>query len=97
MHCEDCAYKNSCHSHKEDITLVGCTSGKPQEAKTNADMIRGMTDRELAEFLIVCSEESRGYEYINAFDGQFSLGGICESREEAIEKQLEWLNSEVME
>lgn len=53
MHCENCAYKNSCHSHKEDIMLVGCTSGKPQEMMTNADKIRSMDDVQLSKF--ICS------------------------------------------
>lgn len=95
MYCEDCIYSGRCRRQEKDFYVIGCDDGNPEGLKTNADMIRGMSDRELAEFLIICSEESGGYEYINAFDGEYSLGGICESREEAVKKQLEWLNLEV--
>lgn len=62
---------------------------------SNADRIRAMTNRELAEFLLVFDGERNVYNYIFASDSEFTLYNGCDSKEEAISKQLEWLESEV--
>lgn len=55
MHkCSECKYIRSCKQKAECPDLWGCTSGIPIEKmgiKTNADKIRAMTNRELAEFI----------------------------------------------
>ena len=97
MHCEDCVYSGLCHRKEKDLYVIGCDSGNPKELKANADMIRGMTNIELAEFLIIYSKELGQYEYICDNNNGFYFGYVSSSREEAIEKQLEWLESEVSE
>lgn len=52
MKCDECKNANICLDHREEETLVGCTSGIPdRKVHTNADRIRNMSDEELAEFL----------------------------------------------
>lgn len=94
MHCEDCAYKNSCRGHKEDIMLVGCTSGKPVEMMTNADKIRGMNDIQLSEFIRSIGDGDSlcrymGKEFHNSCaNPDLDMCAIC---------VREWLESEVSE
>lgn len=52
MKCINCNNAGKCLDHKEQPSLIGCTSGIPQRKKqTNADCIHSMSDEELAEFL----------------------------------------------
>ena len=81
MKCVDCQNQGMCLDHKEQPSLIGCTSGIPQRKKqTNADRIRSMSDEELAEFLT--HAETLGY-------NDSSLSGNLE--------MIKWLQSEVEE
>ena len=77
--------------HKEQPSLIGCTSGIPQRKKqTNADRIHSMNIEELAEFLpivsdFMCKPTDKCME--NIFNH-----GECEKRKECA---LKWLQSEV--
>lgn len=71
--------------HKEQPSLIGCTSGIPERKKqTQADHIRSMSDEELAEFL--CKVKS-DYQWA---DHEFPS-------EEECGEWVEWLQSEVEE
>ena len=77
--------------HKEQPSLIGCTSGIPQRKKqTNADRIHSMNIEELAEFLpivsdFMCKPTDKCME--NIFNH-----GECEKTKECA---LKWLQSEV--
>ena len=68
-----------------------------KKKQTNADRIRSMTNRELAESRIdpigVCS--NRRVKNKEMWTGDFC--GIADSKEEALRLELEWLESEVSE
>ena len=52
MKCDECNNANICLDHIELPSLVGCTSGIPdRKVTTNADRIRNMSDKELADIL----------------------------------------------
>lgn len=58
MKCVDCQNQGMCLDHKEQPSLIGCTSGIPQRKKqTNADRIRSMSDEELA-MNMMCPNEN---------------------------------------
>ena len=81
MKCINCNNAGKCLDHKEQPSLIGCTSGIPQRKKqTNADRIHSMNIKELAEFLITV--ETYGYH-------DQSVSGNLE--------MFEWLQSEVEE
>ena len=81
MKCINCNNAGKCLDHKEQPSLIGCTSGIPQRNKqTNADRIHSMNIKELAEFLITV--ETYGYH-------DQSVSGNLE--------MFEWLQSEVEE
>lgn len=53
MKCDECKNANICLDHREEETLVGCTSGIPdRKVTTNADRIRSMSDEELTDVLV---------------------------------------------
>lgn len=57
MKCINCNNAGKCLDHKEQPSLIGCTSGIPQRKKqTNADRIHSMNIEELAEFLPIVSD-----------------------------------------
>ena len=85
MKCVDCQNQGMCLDHKEQPSLIGCTSGIPQRKKqTNADRIRSFSDEELAEF--ICKVKS-DYQWA---DHEFPS-------EEECGEWVEWLQSEVEE
>ena len=60
MKCVDCQNQGMCLDHKEQSSLIGCTSGIPQRKKqTNADRIRSMSDEELTR-IILCPYDTAG-------------------------------------
>lgn len=61
---------------------------------TNFERIKGMSVKELAEFLLVFDGEMDKYNYIIASDNEFALYDGCDNKEKAIRKQIEWLESE---
>ena len=61
---------------------------------TNFERIKGMNVEELAEFLLIFDGERNKYNYVIASDSEFALYNSCDSKEEAISKQLKWLESE---
>lgn len=71
-----------------------CGNGKGGKKMTNFERIKGMSVDELAEFLLVFDGETDGYNYVIASDNEFSLYDSCDSKEESIRKQKEWLESE---
>lgn len=91
MKCVDCQNQGMCLDHKEQSSLIGCTSGIPQRKKqTNADHIRSFSDEELAEFIRELNE--------------CCLAGAgmvdCSNNTDCIDCKgvvLEWLQSEVEE
>ena len=91
MKCINCNNAGKCLDHKEQPSLIGCTSGIPQRKKqTNADRIHSMNIEELAEFLpivsdFMCKPTDKCME--NIFNH-----GECEKRKECA---LKWLQSEV--
>ena len=93
MKCINCNNAGKCLDHKEQPSLIGCTSGIPQRKKqTNADRIHSMNIEELAEFLpivsdFMCKPTDKCME--NIFNH-----GECEKRKECA---LKWLQSEVEE
>ena len=90
MKCVDCQNQGMCLDHKEQSSLIGCTSGIPQRKKqTNADRIRSFSDEELAEFIEQVSTDSM--ETISF--GTKEYEEIWEHKETA----LQWLQSEVEE
>lgn len=90
MKCVDCQNQGICLDHKEQPSLIGCTTGIPQRKKqTNADRIRSMSDEELADFIEQVSTDSM--ETISF--GAKEYEEIWEHKETA----LQWLRSEVEE
>ena len=91
MKCINCNNAGKCLDHKEQPSLIGCTSGIPQRKKqTNADRIYSMNIEELAEFLpivsdFMCKPTDKCME--NIFNH-----GECEKTKECA---LKWLQSEV--
>lgn len=60
MKCINCNNAGKCLDHKEQPSLIGCTSGIPQRKKqTNADRIRSMSYEELTE-IILCPYDIAG-------------------------------------
>lgn len=93
MKCAECRYNGNCKEKSERPDLCGCTSGIPIEKmgiRTNGDAIRAMTNEELAEDRItefgICLKQKM---WIGDFDG------IADSKEEALRREKEWLESEV--
>ena len=71
--------------HKEQPSLIGCTSGIPQRKKqTNADRIHSMNIEELAEFL---KNVKADYQWVNP---------DYPSEDDSV-AWVEWLQSEVEE
>lgn len=56
---------------------------------TNADKIRNMTDEELAKARVYCIPVTTGYNYVALSGGYFS------TRQEAEEKELKYLQTEI--
>ena len=72
----------------DEVLTINCYKDKP---KSKADHIRAMSDEELAKERIDRIDiytKSDSKEYIGDFEG------IANSEEEAIKKELEWLQSE---
>ena len=91
MKCVDCQNQGMCLDHKEQPSLIGCTSGIPQRKKqTNADRIRSMSDEELADFL----SENTNCDCCNI---QCPDKLNCQSMSSCYCRHLEWLQSEVEE
>lgn len=62
MKCDECKNANICLDHREEETLVGCTSGIPdRKVHTNADRIRNMSDEELANMRNALYPQGKGY------------------------------------
>ena len=60
MKCIDCLNAERCLDHKEQPSLIGCTSGIPRRKKpTWADRIRSMSDEELAEWLTKITDDAQ--------------------------------------
>ena len=75
-----------CLDHKEQPSLIGCTSGIPQRKKqTNADRIRSMSDEELAEQLI---------QYRDDWGDYCTHKGCYATQKEAVEAEIEWLKQQ---
>ena len=98
MKCVDCQNQGMCLDHKEQPSLIGCTSGIPQRKKqTNADRIRSFSDEELAEWLTnMC-------DFINPEDEEpyKSIYNIDTEKEETVHDSygsiMDWLQTEVEE
>lgn len=81
MKCIDCLNAERCLDHKEQPSLIGCSSGIPRRKKpTQAARIRSMSDEELAEHFSGLIKDTGEQEY-------------CED----VEDWLKWLRSEVEE
>lgn len=54
MKCAECENAGKCLDHREQPSLIGCTSGVPERhVLTNMDYIRSITDKdEMAQFLL---------------------------------------------
>lgn len=74
-----------------------CKMCGTKKKQTNADRIRSMTNRELAESRIdsIGMYSNRRVKNKEMWTGDFY--GIAESKEEALRLELEWLESEVTE
>lgn len=91
MKCIDCPNAEMCLDHKEQPSLIGCTSGIPQRKKqTNADRIHSMNIEELAEFLPIVSDFM--CKPTDKCMGNIFNHGECEKTKECA---LKWLRSEV--
>lgn len=68
-----------------------------KKKQTNADRIRSMTNRELAESRIdsIGVYSNRRVKNKEMWTGDFC--GIADSKEEALRLELDWLESEVLE
>lgn len=75
----------------------GCRMCGNEEKQTNADRIRSMTNRELAESRIdsIGVYSNRRVKNKEMWTGDFC--GIADSKEEALRLELDWLESEVLE
>lgn len=103
MKCIDCQNAEMCLDHKEQPSLIGCTSGIPERKKqTNADRIRSMSDEELAEFLADSEKFSPcnncDFHFVDAMNDDCKApdGWICTKGYAAALIQ-KWLQSEVEE
>ena len=86
MKCIDCQNAEMCLDHKEQPSLIGCTSGIPERKKqTNADRIRSMSDEELLDF--ICSIETFDEGSVKTIDGGSALCSVTDVEN--------WLQSEV--
>lgn len=98
MKCVDCQNQGMCIDHKEQPSLIGCTSGIPQRKKqTNADRIRLMNDEEMAEFILgncenpLSQENDEMCDYCENFE-------TLECSEDSCKKAIiNWLQQEVEE
>lgn len=92
--CTGCKYE---HFTSASSYCQGCKRNAVDKYTriTNADRVRAMTNKELAEFLLVFDDATDKYNYILASNKGLSLYGSCDSEEEAKKNQLEWLESEV--
>ena len=93
--CKTCNFENICEMPEfVRNNLKDCKVYEVKKKQTNADRIRVMTDEELARKRIDRIDmytSSDLKEYIGDF------AGIVNSEEEAIKKELEWLQSEAEE
>lgn len=81
---------NQCPHEFNDKNLEPCKDCVPKK-KTNADRIRSMGDEDLAKKRIDRIDMYTKSD-LKEFIGDFA--GIVNSEEEAIKKELEWLQSE---
>lgn len=98
MKCDECNNANICLDHIEFPSLVGCTSGIPdRKVITHADrirnMLRNMSDEELAEWLTnMCDIERHEEPYKSIYN-------LDTGQEKEIHDSygdlLAWLKSEV--
>lgn len=91
MKCDECKNANICLDHREEETLVGCTSGMPdRKVTTNADRIRNMSDEELANIIFndSCIAIMKLEECPHANDHRADIHNVCK------ECIFEWLQSE---
>ena len=100
MKCINCNNAGKCLDHKEQPSLIGCTSGIPQRKKqTNADRIHSMNIEETAELLY----SFHNLEYKVKFcKNKTECDEILDSGKEIPDDMckkclVEWLQSEVEE
>ena len=88
--CKTCMFLTMCRTgqdviNRREIALLGCSKFKKQEPKTNADVLRGMTDEELARIFAKLTDRDK----FPQFNGSFMSGNY--------DVILEWLKAEATE
>ena len=89
-----------CLDHKEQPSLIGCTSGIPERKnQTNADRIRSMSDEEFAE---LCYQFESLSNELTFCKNKIECENIMDDGKEIPDSMckkciLEWLQSEVEE